>query len=206
MAATGQSLDRSASDVPTPRRSPLAMAVLSLLAEQPMHVYRMQQLIRERHQDDVVNVSSRNSVHQVVDRLVRDGLAVERPGEPRRAVYALTPLGARTLRAWFAEMLSRRKQEYPEFPAALAFLALLSPQEVADRLDERAVALVQEIEQVDPVATAAEYELARVFLVEDEYRRAMLEAELVWVRAAVADLRSGDLAWPAAGIRAASED
>ncbi len=35
----------------------LAMMVLALLVEEPMHAYRMQQLIREREKQDVVNVA-----------------------------------------------------------------------------------------------------------------------------------------------------
>ena len=38
------------------RRSPLALVVLALLYEAPMHPYRMQQLIKERGKDEVVNV------------------------------------------------------------------------------------------------------------------------------------------------------
>ncbi|MGH3933445.1 MAG: hypothetical protein ACRDS1_00435 [Pseudonocardiaceae bacterium] len=55
------------------RRSPLAFVVLALLAEAPMHAYRMQQLIKERGKDRVVNVARRNSVTQAVDLLLRDG-------------------------------------------------------------------------------------------------------------------------------------
>ena len=61
-----------------PRRSPLAMVVLGLLAEAPMHPYRMQQLIKERGKDTVVNVAQRNSVYQTIDRLLRAGLIAVR--------------------------------------------------------------------------------------------------------------------------------
>src|ERR687894_454267 len=64
-----------------PRRSTLATALLALLVEAPMHPYRMQQVIKERGQDQLVNVAQRNSVYQALDRLVRDGLG--RAGVPR---------------------------------------------------------------------------------------------------------------------------
>jgi len=71
-----------------PRRSVLAMAVLSMLTEEPMHAYRMPQLIKERHKDDVVNVTQRNSVYQTIQRLVRDelveGRSTERTENPLR--------------------------------------------------------------------------------------------------------------------------
>lgn len=188
-------------ELPTPRRSPLAMAVLALLAEDAMHVYRMQQLIRERAKDAVVNVASRNSVHQVVDRLVRDGLAAVISEDGRRATYGLTPLGARTLAAWFAEMLERRREEYPEFPAALAFVALLTPGEVTTHLRRRADSLREQLTLPSPAEVAQTHSLRRVFLIEEEFRRAMLQAEYDWVTATIADLDNGSLSWTAFGVR-----
>lgn len=68
-----------------PRRSPLALAVLALLWEEPMHPYRIQQLIRERGKDEVVNVRQRASIYQAIDRLERDKL-----------IEAAGPSGTRT--------------------------------------------------------------------------------------------------------------
>jgi len=41
------------------KRSPLALAVLVLLHEAPMHPYRMQRLIKDRGKDQVINVGQR---------------------------------------------------------------------------------------------------------------------------------------------------
>jgi hypothetical protein len=38
-------------------------------------------------------------------------------------------------------------------------------------------------------------DLPRLFLLEEEYRRAVLQTELAWVRGVIADLREGRLAW-----------
>jgi hypothetical protein len=43
--------------------------------------------------------------------------------------------------------------------------------------------------------------LPRLFLLEEEYRRAVLQAELAWIRAVCADIRSGRLNWDEALIR-----
>ena len=51
------------------------MVLPALLLEAPMHPYRMQQMIKDRGQDQLVNVAQRNSVYQALDRLVRDGPA-----------------------------------------------------------------------------------------------------------------------------------
>lgn len=63
------------------RYSPLALAVLAMLTEAPMHPYRMQQLIKARGKDEVINVSQRNSLYQTIDRLMRGDLIAVRETE-----------------------------------------------------------------------------------------------------------------------------
>ncbi|HEX2037717.1 MAG TPA: PadR family transcriptional regulator [Chloroflexota bacterium] len=184
----------------TERRSPLAMVVLALLAEAPMHAYRMQQLIKEREKDKVVNVAQRNSIYQTIDRLRRAGLIAVRETarderRPERTVYEITPYGSETLEQWLREMLSTPAREFPEFPAALAFLPLLDPCDVRQRLERRVTLLEEELAQLDAELAGAGGSLPRIFLVEVEYARAVTAAELAWVRALVDDLRSGRLTW-----------
>ena len=182
----------------TVRRSPLAMMVLALLVEEPMHAYRMQQLIREREKQDVVNVAQRNSIYQTIERLRRDELirvaeTRREEGRPERIVYALTPAGRSTLDEWLADALATPAREFPEFPAALSFLPILPPEAAARRLDQRAGAIEARLRERE--AALAGVRLPRLFLVEDEYQLTLLRAELDWVRALVADLRSGALTW-----------
>ncbi|MGA7204440.1 MAG: PadR family transcriptional regulator, partial [Specibacter sp.] len=80
------------------KRSSLALAVLALLEEAPMHPYRMQQLITLRGKDQVVNVSQRASLYTTIDRLSREGLVrvteTERDGQrPERSIYEITDEG-----------------------------------------------------------------------------------------------------------------
>jgi DNA-binding PadR family transcriptional regulator len=182
---------------PTPRRSTLAVVLLALLTEAPMHPYRMQQMIKERGQDQLVNVAQRNSVYQALDRLVRDGLA--RPGgtsresgRPERTIYEITEDGSAALRRWLTEMLPTPAREFPEFPAALAFLPVLYPDQVHDLLAARVTACEDRLAAVESGAPPG---LPRLFLIEDEYRATMLRAELQWLRTVVADLESGALTW-----------
>jgi DNA-binding PadR family transcriptional regulator len=186
----------------SPRRSPLAMVLLALLVEAPMHPYRMQQMIKERGQDQLVNVAQRNSVYQALDRLVRDGLArpggtAREAGRPERTVYEITEEGADTLRRWLVDMLPTPAREFPEFPVALAFLAILEPADVRALLERRVTALDDKLAQI---AGQAPPGLPRLFLIEDEYRAAMLRAELTWLRALIDDLAAGRLTWDEALI------
>lgn len=183
-----------------PRRSVLAMAVLSLLTTEPMHAYRMQQLIKEWHKDDVVNVTQRNSVYQTLDRLLRDGLIEVRSTEraenrPERTTYRITPAGRATLRDWLRTMVSTPAQEYPEFPAALSFLPSLSQAEATAALEERIARLDQRLSELDAELRRGGTFLDRVFLIESEYQREVAVAELRYVRGLVADLRAGRVRW-----------
>ncbi|AEV88296.1 PadR family transcriptional regulator [Actinoplanes sp. SE50] len=179
------------------KRSPTAMLLLALLSEAPMHPYRMQQVIKERGQDQLVNVAQRNSVYQALDRLVRENLAragetVREAGRPERTVYEITDEGRAMLRRWLLEMLPAPAREFPEFPVALAFLAMLSPAETRELLHRRIEALTERAAGIDAQAPPG---LPRLFLLEDEYRSALLRAELDWLRAVVRDLENGTLTW-----------
>jgi DNA-binding PadR family transcriptional regulator len=184
-----------------PRRSVLAMAVLSMLTEEPMHPYRMQQLIKERHKGDVVNVTQRNSIYQTIDRLLRDDLIevdsmAREANRPERTTYRITDVGRTILREWLDAMLSTPAREYPEFPAALSFLPNLSPPEAVNALTTRIARLEQQLTALDDGLTQGSTFLLRLFLIESEYQRKVVAAELDYVRALVDDLRAERIIWP----------
>lgn len=187
--------------VSAPRRSVLALAVLSMLTEEPMHAYRMQQLIKERRKDDVVNVSQRNSVYQTIQRLVRDGLAeivaTERAdNRPERTTYRITDRGQTTLRDWLSVMLSTPAREYAEFPAALSFLPNLAPADALVALSTRVVHLEQRLSELRAEIAQVTAFLPALFTVESDYQSKVLEAELAYVRSLVAEVHAGRLTWP----------
>src|SRR5258706_2844066 len=93
------------------KRSPLALAVLVLLHEAPMHPYRMQRLIKDRGKDQVINVGQRASLYQTISQLLRAGLITfweteRQEGFPERTVYKVTELGHHTAVSWLREMMS----------------------------------------------------------------------------------------------------
>ncbi|OIK26583.1 PadR family transcriptional regulator [Streptomyces malaysiense] len=184
-----------------PRSSPLALTVLALLHYKPLHPYGVQRLIKDWGKDQVVNVSQRASLYRTIERLHGAGLiAVRETGRdqqyPERTVYEITDAGRRTARAWLDEMLSVPRQEFPEFPAALSNLLLLTPEEMADVLDRRVDALAEKLDGLESaLAEGKERGLPRVTLLETEYLRAVTAAELEWVRAVAEDLRTGGFSW-----------
>jgi DNA-binding PadR family transcriptional regulator len=189
----------------SPQRSSLGLIVLWLLFEGPMHVYRMQKLLERYGKDRVVNVRSRASLYQTIERLVRLGLVevretVRTEGHPDRILYALTDAGRETATEWLREMLRTTGAEYPEFIAAVSLLFGLPPDDARAQLEARAERLAAALADAE-AELAAHPELPRLFLLEEEYRRAVLAAELDWVRGVVDDLREGRLTWTEQWLR-----
>lgn len=187
------------------QRSPLALAILALLGEEAMHPYRMQQLLNERGKYEVINIRQRASIYQVIERLVRSGLisvreTVRVENRPERTIYEITGAGREVLMGWMREILSAPARQFPEFPAAVSFLPLLSPEETLGLLDARASALGQELGRLDGVIREAAG-VPRLFLLEMEYLRALVVAELEWVRSVSDELRSGTLTWSEQWLR-----
>lgn len=187
------------------KRSPMALAVLTMLFEAPMHPYRMQQLIKERGKDEVINVGQRASLYQTINRLERDGLISARnvtrdENRPERTVYELTEIGQQTLLDWMRQILSVPSKEFPEFPAAISFLPVLAPKDAQKQLEKRVVALDAEIKRIDREVAEVSF-LPRLFLLEMELVRESLIAELKWVRSIVEDLGSGELMWSKTWLR-----
>nr|MDQ2831085.1 hypothetical protein [Chloroflexota bacterium] len=87
--------------------------------------------------------------------------------------------------------------EYPLFMVAVSFLAYLPPTVAVSTLQRRVVALESAIAGLDTALRSLqeEFHLPRLYLVEQEYMRALRQAELAWVRAVIADIRSGRLSW-----------
>lgn len=165
-----------------------------------MHPYKMQRLIKERGKDQVINVEQRASLYQTINQLLREGLIAPwettRPeGFPERTLYKLTDLGHETTLEWMREMLSTPAQEYPEFPAAVSVLPLLTPEDAVQQLEIRAGRLTEQIISLDKELLDYADTLPRLFLLETEYMKRMLETELDWVRSIIADLGSGQLTW-----------
>jgi DNA-binding PadR family transcriptional regulator len=193
------------------KRSPLALAVLVLLYEEPMHVYRMQQLIKERGKDEVINVTQRNSLYQMIARLERDGLILVRASEkeshrPERVLYQITNAGRGVAVEWTREILSTPSREFREFPAAVSVLPVLSPKDALEQFEKRIAALEAELARVDAATTEAATYVPRLFLLEMEYMYAQTSADLRWTRAIADDLRSGRLTWSDEWMRKMAQD
>ena len=179
-------------------RTPLALAVMNLLAEAPMHPYEMKSKMKERGHDQVIRLKG-GSIYDTVERLEQGGFieaqTTSREGRrPERTVYAITEAGREEIMAWLRELLAQPVNEYPQFGAALAFFAALDKDEVVRLLKVR-IALLdgQAAGDEQQLKTFADMGLPRLFLVEGEYAVAMKRAERDWIRQLIADIEGGRL-------------
>jgi DNA-binding PadR family transcriptional regulator len=165
----------------------LALAVLSYLSQRPMHPYELGRTLRD-HGDERSIKFNHGSLYMVVQQLAKAGFVTEletnRAGQrPERTVYALTDEGRRELRDWLRELVAVPRHEYPHFVAALSLIGALPPSEALELLRRRLDALA---EQQAEIRALIDDSLAKgvpgLFLIEEEYRLALLAAESSFVQ------------------------
>ena len=182
--------------------NPLAFSALGMLIDAPMHPYEMYQLMLARREDRVVKVSA-GSLYRAVERLARDGLIVESGTErmgnrPERTVYSVTDAGRAAFDESLEEMLGRSVNEFPEFPLAIGEAHNLPAERVVELLADRLDSIHDDIAWYDAAAVRiAEKGVARHYVLNVHYTRAMLTAELDWLEHTIDELRSGRLHWAA---------
>jgi DNA-binding PadR family transcriptional regulator len=180
--------------------SPLALSILQLLDERPMHPYELASTMRDRHQDEFIRLNF-GSLYHTVDVLERSGWIVpaerEREGgRPERTVYKLTKPGRDVLVKVVSDILANPRREYPHFAAGLMFMHHLGAAEAAGYLADRAVALKAKIEKLNGImAEVREQGVTRLALIELEHKIAMLDAERRWVTNIEREIKEGKLEW-----------
>src|SRR5215469_9022186 len=128
-------------DSKRPFSNPLALAILVLLYERPMHPYEMATTMRERGKEHSIRLNY-GSLYTVIEQLLRaEFIAVRevlKEGKrPEKTVYDITPAGEAELIDWMRELVSSPVKEYPVFEAALSLLPVLPPEEVIELLQIR---------------------------------------------------------------------
>jgi DNA-binding PadR family transcriptional regulator len=176
----------------------LALAVLGTVAQRPMHPYEISTSLRTRGKEASIKLNF-GSLYTVVESLAKHGLiesqgTVREGKRPERTVYAITDAGRAEMEDWLSELLSTPKKEYTSLEAALSFAAGLAPDEVARLLTTRATKLRMEIGSVEAgLAYTDEIGLPELFVIEEQYRKALMEAELAFVTALATRIEKSEL-------------
>ncbi|MEO3873370.1 PadR family transcriptional regulator [Nonomuraea sp. B12E4] len=185
----------------------LALAVLSYLSRRPMHPYELSRTLRD-HGDDRSIKFNHGSLYMVVGQLARAGLIVEvatgRQGQlPERTVYGLTDEGRREQRDWLRELVEQPRHEYPGFVAALSLIGALPPDEAVELLRRRLERLAEAREETAVlIEGTVSSGMPELFVIEEEYRLALLEAEIAFVERFVQRIIDPEKGWGPGWARA----
>ena len=178
--------------------NPLALAVLALLAERPMHPYEMSTTLRERAKEESIKLNY-GSLYSVVESLRRHELidvqeTVREGKRPERTVYAITDLGRRELVDWMSELLSVPVKEFTQFEAALSLMPVLDPDDVRRLLETRLTRLDAEIAGMGGVLDGMrERGMPYLWAIESDFARALRRAERDFVADLVDKIAAGSL-------------
>ena len=172
----------------------MALAVLATVVQRPMHRYEMASLMRARGKDRDMDIKW-GSLYTVVANLEKNRLLevieVTRQGaRPERTVYRITDAGRDELVGWTRELIAEPEAEDTRFIAGLSVLAVLTPRDVIDLLRRRLGRLTETIDALTAQLRQAS-DVPRLFLIEDEYRIAMTQAETDWTRSLLDELSAG---------------
>ncbi len=181
-------------DTKRPFSNPLALAILVLLYERPMHPYEMATTMRERRKESSIKLNY-GSLYTVIEQLLREKFIAIREilkegKRPEKTVYELTPSGETELIDWMRELVSSPVKEYPMFEAAISLLPVLPPQEVIDLLEIRIGLLKKTIEEFDEEdRICRQMKLPRLFSLESEYYKALTLAEYKFSKDLLSDIK-----------------
>jgi len=180
--------------------NPLALAVLSYLTSGPMHRYDLVRTLETNGDSRSVNFSPA-SVYMVVEQLSKAGFITEHErlrtgGYPERTTYVLTDAGRAEWQDWLRSLIADPQHEYPQFVLGLSLIAALEPDDAVALLEERR----RRVETMRAEAsTAMEGALAAglhpLFQVDEDYRLALTDAELVFIDGLIARITDAETGW-----------
>jgi DNA-binding PadR family transcriptional regulator len=178
----------------------LALAVLAYLTQGPMHPYELSRTLRDNGDARSIKFNH-GSLYMVVQQLAKAGFITatetSRDGQrPERTVYALTDAGRDELHDWMRELVEEPRHEYPHFVAALSLIGALPPGEVVALLGRRRQRLAEQRGEIRALVDGAlAADVHPLFLVEEEYRLALLEAESAFVARFVEQITHPETGW-----------
>jgi len=161
-----------------------------------MHPYEMGVILKQRHKEESIKLRY-GSLYTVIELLLRRAFIAARETardgrRPERTVYEITDAGRDELRAWMADLIAEPVKEYPQFEAALCLLPVLPPDEAlvllrerAERIAQNAAALTRHVEAI------GEQDFPPLFLVETQYRLALMRAEQQFVGELIRRIEGG---------------
>jgi DNA-binding PadR family transcriptional regulator len=167
------------------------LTVLSLIAEEPCHGYRIERTVEERGMREWTEVGF-SSIYYLLNKLEKDGLVeghIQRQAGrgPARKVYHITPAGEDTLRAGVLDALSTPRRCYSPLQLGLANLPYIAHAEALAALRQYRDALVTRLEHV---RTTQEGQQPLPYFVDAMFSHSItiIKAELGWITQFISQL------------------
>jgi hypothetical protein len=111
-------------------------------------------------------------------------------------VYALTDAGRHELRDWLRDLLGEPEHEYSSFVAALSLIGALPPSQVLPLLRHRLQRLAERAAQTRHlIDTTLAQGVPELFLVEEQYRLAIDNAESSYVTSLIDRITDPQTGW-----------
>ena len=166
--------------------NPLALAVLTLLEERPMHPYEMSTTLRERRKGESIRLNY-GSLYSVVEALARHGLieaqeTIRDGRRPERTVYSITDAGRLEVTDWLSELVSTPEKEFTRFEAALSLLPALPIDDAVRLLRIRLDTLAMQAHTDRLMRESFHPDFPRIFVIESEFAAALRDAEIGYLR------------------------
>ena len=174
----------------------LALAVLAVVLERPVHPYEMASVLRARGKDQDMPIKW-GSLYTVVGNLEKHGL-IEVAGSERSGARPERTVPDHRCRPGGAGRLGARAARHAGAGAAkLQGRAVRARRPAAGRGDRplraRRAALQSQVDGQRAALAETAKDVPRIFLVEDEYDLAIRTAELTWLDGLLAELADDTL-------------
>jgi DNA-binding PadR family transcriptional regulator len=167
------------------KRTDAELAILSLLADRPMHGYQIEQTIEERGMREWVEMGF-SSIYYLLNKLKKAGLLDSRLQKaegkgPARQVFSLTPAGRHAWQYAALDAIANPSRTFSNFQLGLSNLRALDPGRVKGALQDYRGSLAANRDRVqaklDAYGPGVPFEAAILF----DLSLTQITCELEWV-------------------------
>jgi DNA-binding PadR family transcriptional regulator len=161
------------------------LAVLCLLAEQPMHGYQIEQTIAARGMREWTEIGF-SSIYYILDKLnsrgcVESRLEIAEGKGPARQVFSLTPKGHDVFRKAALSALSSPTRTFSNFQIGLAALPLFEKEEILNSLRSYQTMLMDKYKELNEKSAAIGPNLPWQTAAMFDLDLTQLQSELDWL-------------------------
>jgi DNA-binding PadR family transcriptional regulator len=169
---------------PLPTLTDAELALLSLLAESPMHGYQIEQTIEERGMRDWTQIGF-SSIYYLLDKMkgkswLTSSLSQSSGKGPARQVYQLTPAGQKTWKTAVLDALQNPHRAYSNFVIGLANIIALDPAEVHAAVSQHRSQLIERRVQVQAKLDSYNHQIPWEVVQLFDLSLAQIDCELDW--------------------------